>query len=194
MVTHADEAPTLSNPRLLAAVYFSALAIIFTLTIDTLIYLLGIDQLIPLFKAIILAVLVAGGFGMLFGKRIIYSVQPYKKHVFWTAFLMTTLAIPVYNIGFVYLLHETHGTLFVHSTFMYWLTVYFIVLIYSFIVAGIWIAILTGLAAIFLRGHLVYYLLHSLNTERDTPVHSTHDDSPLEYTLDNLPKKTHDRT
>jgi hypothetical protein len=37
------------------------------------------------------------------------------------------------------------------------------VLLYSFILAGVWLAIVAGLAAVYLRGHIVYYILQSQN-------------------------------
>ena len=43
---------------------------------------------------------------------------------------------------------------------------YLFVLAYSFILAGIWLAIAAGLAAMYLRGYLEYYILQSLYQRR----------------------------
>lgn len=164
-----DEALTISNPRLLSAIYFSLLAIIITIAIDLALYLLGIGLSIPLFKAILLSVVIAATFGALFGEKIVHSRQPYKKPAFWWAFLMVMLAVPVYTLGFFILLKQHHPTLFLNATTQHLIYLYLVVLLYSFILAGIWLALFAGIAAIFLRGSLVYFLLRSLYVRRKSP-------------------------
>ena len=161
-----DEALTISNPRLLAAVYFSLLAIITTIALDTLIYVLGISQFLPISKAIVLGVIVAACFGALFGERIVHSEKPYCRHVFLWAFLMVISALPVYNLGFLYLLQENHADLFIRASLTHWVHLYLLVLGYSFILVGLWLAIAAGLAAMYLRGYVVYYIMQSLCQRR----------------------------
>ena len=50
---------------------------------------------------------------------------------------------------------------FAHASLNDLLELYLFVLIYSFIMAGLWLAIRSGIAAIYLRGHVVYYILQS---------------------------------
>ncbi len=163
MKKQTDEALSISNPRLLVAVYFSLLAIVATIIIDTLLYAIGFEQILPISKAIFLAVIVAACFGALFGKRILYSEKPYRRHVFFWAFLMVIAALPIYNFGFIFLLKENHASLFTHATIGHLVYLYLFVLLYSFILAGVWLAIVAGLAAVYLRGHIVYYILQSQN-------------------------------
>ena len=169
MKKQKDEALSISNPRLLTAVYFSLLAIVVTIIIDTLLYSIGIEQLLPISKAIFLSVIVAACFGALFGKRIIYSEKPFHQRVFFWAFLMVIVALPIYNLGFIFLLKENHAALFAHATFSHLLYLYLFVLLYSFILAGVWLAIIAGLAAVYLRGHVVYYILQSQYKRRKGP-------------------------
>ena len=164
-----DQALTLSNPRTLAAVFFSMLAIIATLVVDMVLYALGIKQLVPISEAILLGVIVALFFGALFGERIVHSQKPYTKHVFFWAFLMVVVALPVYNIGIIYLMRENHITLFSHASLKQLVSLYLFVLMYSFILAGVWLAILAGLAALYLRGHIVYYILQSRYQRGENP-------------------------
>lgn len=164
-----DEALDISNPRMLSAIYFSLLAIIATILLDTVFYTLGVEQLLPIFKSIILAVVIAAGFGALFGKRIIYSQKPYKNKAFWWAFLMVISALPVYTLGFMLFLHHHHPDLFHGAAMLSIISMYFIVLLYGFLLAGFWFALIAGVAAIYLRGHLVYHLLNSLYVRRRTP-------------------------
>ncbi len=166
-----DDALTLPNPRLLTAVYFSLLAIIVTIVMDLLLYAIGVEQFLPISKAIFLSVIVAACFGALFGKRIILTEKPYIKHTFLWACLMVITALPFYNIGFIYLLQENHASLFAHATMMNFVYLYLFVLLYSFILAGVWLAIIAGLAAIYLRKHLVYYILQSKQQSQE-PEHS----------------------
>lgn len=172
MKTKLDEALFISNPRIISAVYFAVLAIVANIIIDALLYAIGIEQLLPVSKAIILAAVVAACFGALFGERIVHSDNPYKKHAFYWAFLMVILALPIYNLGLLYLLREKHMELFAHASFWHLIYLYLFVLVYSFILAGVWLAVIAGLAAIYLRGHVVYYILqsHYKKPERPTEV------------------------
>lgn len=161
MEAKQDEALTIPNARLLSAVYFGLLAIVATIIFDSLLYAIGFEQLMPISKAILLAVIIAVAFGALFGERIVHSHKPYHKHAFLWAFFMVLIALPVYNLGFIYLLKENHHELFSHTTFVHLAYLYLFVLLYSFILAGVWLAVVAGLAAIYLRGYLVYYLLET---------------------------------
>jgi len=161
-----DEALTLSNPRLLTGIYFSLLAVIATLSIDALLYWAGVIQFVSISQEIFLAVIVAACFGALFGERIVHCKKPYRKHVFLWAFLMVIVALPIYNLGFLYFMKENHAEFFKHTTIEQLISLYLFVSVYSFILAGVWLAILAGVAALFLRGYLVYYIKQSLYKQR----------------------------
>ena len=156
-----DEAIELSNPRLLTGIYYGLLAIIATIMMDSLLFALGIEKILPIFKAILLAVIIASLSGALFGKRIVHSKKPFKTRVFLWGFFMVLVAMPIYDLGLVYLLIEAHPMQFAHANYNDILNLYLFVFIYSFIMAGVWLAILSGVAAIYLRGHVVYYILQS---------------------------------
>ncbi|MDI9818115.1 MULTISPECIES: hypothetical protein [unclassified Legionella] len=156
-----DQALTISNPRLLAAIYFALLAIIATCLIDLFLYLMGMEQLLPLFKAILLGVVIAACFGALFGKLIIHSSKPYRRKAFLWGFLMVVAALPFYDLGFLLLIQGRYTAAFEGATFPQMLLLYLFILPYSFILAGLWLAIAAGFAAMYLRGHLVYDILHS---------------------------------
>lgn len=158
-----DEALGIPNARLLSAIYFSLLAIILTIAIDTSIYLLGIEQLLPVAQEILLSVMISALFGALFGERIVHSTKPFYMHVFFWAVLMVILALPIYNIGFLFLFKEHHHLVFTHTTLTQLGYLYLLIMVYSFLLIGVWLAIVAGFAAVFLRGYLVYYIMHSLN-------------------------------
>lgn len=164
-----DEVLSISNPRMISAIYFSALAIIASIIIDTVLYVLGVRQLLPIHQSIFLAVVVAAVFGALFGKKIVHSPRPYWKHTFWSAFLMVLLALPFYNLGFIYLFQQHHDAVFSGASFKHLFYLYWITLVYSFILAGAWLALLAGLAAVYLRARLVHYLLLALYQRRKKP-------------------------
>lgn len=155
-----DNALTLSNPRLLTALYFALLAVIATCIIDTALFLLGAEQFLPLFKAILLAVIVAGCFGALFGKRIVHCHKPYRRKAFLYGCLMVLVALPFYVLGF-FLLQENPALSSANMNLTELIANYLFILFYSFIIAGLWLAIAAGFAAMYLRGHLVYDILHS---------------------------------
>lgn len=156
-----DEAFTLSNPRLLSAGFFALLAVIITIAIDFTFDFLGIERMLPTYQAILLAVVIAAIFGALFGERIVHSPYPYKKRTFIAGFLMVILALPFYDLIFLYLFKRYHPDSFIDFRLGDFFNMYLFVLLYSFLLAGLWLAISAGLAAIYLRGQLVYDILHS---------------------------------
>lgn len=168
-----DEALTLSNPRLLSAAYFGLLAILATMILNLILYLLGIEQIIPIGESIALAAFVAACFGALFGERIVHSRAPYAKTVFFWAFLMVLVAMPVYNVWLIALLRMHYPANFLNASLSHSLRLYGDSLLYGFVFIGFWYALIAGLAAVYLRGHLVYYLTHSLYRRRMPPEKST---------------------
>ena len=58
MTEEKDEALEISNPRLLCAIYFTLLAVIANQAIDTFLYAVGVQELLPIYKAILLAVVI----------------------------------------------------------------------------------------------------------------------------------------
>jgi hypothetical protein len=156
-----DEALDLSNSRLLAAAYFSLLAVIITIVLDTILYAMGITQLIPTFEALILAFLFAACFGAIFGEKIIHTPKPYGRKAFLWGFLMVIAALPFYDVIFLYLLNKHHPTMLEGLSFGNVVLAYLFVVLYSFLLAGLWLAIAAGFAAMYLRGHVVYDILHS---------------------------------
>lgn len=163
---HDNDGEQISHPRLLSAIYFCLLAVIATIVIDCVVYALGVSQFVPLSQALLWAVVVSAGFGALFGKKIIQSTFPYRKKAFLGAFLMVLSALPVYDAGFVLLFYIDNPLMFGDDFFFQLTSFYLFVLWFSLILAGIWLAIAAGFAALFLRGFLAYHLMHSLSRKR----------------------------
>ena len=164
-----DEALTLSNPRLLSAAYFCLLGVIVTIVINLLLYSFGITQLIPFFQAILLAAVLAACFGAIFGKKIVHSSPPYNRKAFFWGFLMVIAALPFYDLVFLYLINHYNPKVLDGLSSGNILMAYLFVILYSFILAGLWLAIAAGLAAMYLRGHFVYDILHSKNDRLKEP-------------------------
>lgn len=169
MEKRADDALSLANPRLLSAAYFGLLAVIATIVVDSFLYWSGFEQIISVTKAVLLSAVVGGLFGLLFGRLIIKSERPYRKRVFWLGFFMVLLALPIFDLGILYFITDlkNYSETNPPPNFNHLLVVYLFILFYSFIMLGLWLAILAGLAAIFLRGHLVYSIMHSDEEQRD---------------------------
>lgn len=156
-----DPALTISNPRLLAAIYFGLLSVVGTILINAFLSLLGISELIPLFKAIILGVLIAGGMGALFGEHIVHSASPYNSKVFFLGFIMVIASLPLFDLGLVALMLQEHTNLIVAPQIQSTIYLYLFVVGYSYALFGILLACASGLAALYLRSQLVYDLLHT---------------------------------
>jgi hypothetical protein len=156
-----DPALTISNPRLLAAIYFGLLSVVGTILINAFLTLFSINELIPVFEAILIGVLVASCTGALFGEQIVHCKKPYKRRVFWLGFIMVIASLPVFDLGLFICMVLENSTPTPITGIPSMLYSYLIVLAYSYILFGIFLAIASGLAALYLRGRLVYDILHT---------------------------------
>lgn len=160
MKTH-DPALYFSNPRLLGAIYFGLLSVVGTILIDAFLSLIGIEEFVPLFEAIIVGMIVASATGALFGKQIIHCPKPYFAKTFAIGFMMVILSLPFFALGLVFFMEKGATALFSISSFKNLAYSYLVILGYSYILFGILLAIASGCAAIYLRGWLVYDILHT---------------------------------
>ncbi len=161
MMTKKDSALSISNPRLIAGIYFGLLSVVGTILINAFLTLIGIQELIPVFESILIGVLVAGVTGALFGEQIVHCKKPYKKKVFGLGFIMVIASLPIFDLGLVFCMlleHTTPTNLLAIQSMVY---LYLVVLAYSYILFGFWLAIASGLAAMYLRAKLVYDILHT---------------------------------
>ncbi|CAM2959409.1 Uncharacterised protein [Legionella steigerwaltii] len=156
-----DPALNFSNPRLLAAVYYGLLSVVGTILIDALLTTLGIEELVPLFKAIILGMIVASITGAIFGKSIVHCPRPYKRKTFLLGFIMVLVSLPFFDLGLVLSMDTSNNQALPINNFHDFVYAYFIVLGYSYILFGFLLAIASGFASIFLRGHFVYQILRT---------------------------------
>jgi len=108
IMSKKDLAMQITNARLISCVYFALLAVVATIIIDTFLYILGVDELIPTFWAVILATIIAAIFGALFGEKIIHVEKKYLSNSFKWGFLMVLAALPVYDLGFFFLIQHHH--------------------------------------------------------------------------------------
>ena len=158
-----DRALKFRDARILSAVYFGLLALSFTLLLDAIVYVLGFIQIIPLFEGALLAIFTASIFGALFGKKIVFCPIPFKSRVFILGWLMTILALPVYDIGLLIFYINDHIEFFTDLSAFVLLKLYFVILFESFVLVAFWLAIISGLAAIYLRARIIYYIYDSLD-------------------------------
>lgn len=156
-----DPALTISNPRILAAIYFGLLSVVGTILINAFLTSVGVEEIIPIFQAIILGMIVASCTGALFGEHIVHCKKPYKTKTFWLGFTMVIASLPIFDLGLLLLMSEANAKLFSIAKFRDLVHFYLVILAYSYILFGFVLAILSGLAAMYLRGQLVYDILHT---------------------------------
>lgn len=155
-----DSALTISNSRLLAGIYFGLLSVVGTILINAFLTFIGIKELIPLFEAIIIGVVVAGCTGALFGEQIVHCPNPYKKRVFLLGFIMVIASLPFFAFGLTVCMILEKTTPVPIDGILSMMYLYISVLASSYVLFGILLAIASGLAALYLRGQLVYDILH----------------------------------
>jgi hypothetical protein len=156
-----DPALYFSNPRLLCAIYFGVLSVVGTILIDALLTLLGIEEIVPLYQAILIGMIVASATGALFGRQIIQCPRPFRLKTFWIGFTMVLASLPFFALGLVLCMSEEGSTLFSITNFKDLAYTYVMVLAYSYVIFGFFLAIASGIAAVYLRGWLVYDILHT---------------------------------
>lgn len=165
-MSREDPAVKFSNPRLLAAIYFGLLSVVGTILTNAFLSSIGIEEIIPVFQAIILGMAVASATGALFGEKIIHCKKPYKLKTFLIGFFMVIGSLPVFDLGLLYFMEKSNTVLFSIVKFHDIAISYFIVLGYSYILFGFILAIGSGLASMYLRGQLVYDVLYSDEQQR----------------------------
>lgn len=156
-----DPALAMSHPRLLAAIYFGLLSVPGTIIINALLDSIGVDQIIPVFKAVILGLFVAVCTGAIFGKSIVHCKKPYKSKTFWLGFTMIIASLPIFDLGLLLFMTEEYAKLFSIAKFHDLVYFYLVILAYSYILFGFVLAIIAGFTAMYLRGQLVYDILHT---------------------------------
>ncbi|KTD54336.1 hypothetical protein Lsai_3158 [Legionella sainthelensi] len=156
-----DPALTISNPRLLAAVYYGLLSVVGTILIDVLLTSLDIMEIVPLFQSIVLGVIVAAITGAIFGELIVHCPKPYKLKTFMLGFVMVLLSLPFFDLGLMYFIEESERPIFKITNFQDLFLSYLSVLGHSYILFGFLLAIAAGVASMYLRGLFVYQILHT---------------------------------
>ncbi|KGP62301.1 hypothetical protein EP47_12675 [Legionella norrlandica] len=181
-----DPALSMSNPRLLAAIYFGLLSVAGTILINAFLTSIGIEEIIPVYQSVILGMIVASSTGAIFGEAIVHCKKPYKVKTFWLGFSMVIASLPVFDLGVVFLMKEDYAKIFEATTLTGFVVFYLIVLAYSYILFGILLAVASGLAAMYLRGQLVYDILHTKTRRR-----RKHKDALAESESEHHPHKIH---
>lgn len=156
-----DEVFAFSNPRLLSAIYFGLLSVVGTMLINALLSILNIDNGAPLFKAVLWGMFVASCTGAIFGRHIIYCKKPYQIKTFLIGFFMVLISLPVFDFGILLLMQQTKDSLYSISNWHEFVHVFMLIFGYSYVLFGFVLAIGSGLAAMYLRGRLVYDILHT---------------------------------
>lgn len=162
-----DPALKISNPRLIAAIYFGLLSVVGTILINAFLTLIGIQELIPVFQAILIGVVVASCTGALFGEHIVHCKKPYKQKVFYLGFIMVIASLPVFDLGLVLAMIWENSTFMPITGIKSIIFLYLTVLFYSYLLFGFLLAIASGFAAMYLRTQLVYDILH---TYKESPI------------------------
>lgn len=156
-----DLALRFPNPRMLAAVYFGLLSVAATLLINAFLSSLGIQDIVPLFQAVLLGMLVASATGALFGEHLIHCKKPYKIKAFWIGFIMVMSSLPVFDLGLLYMMQEPYTAYFPVGRIQDLIYSYLLLVVYSYVLFGIFLGIASGVAALYLRGQIVYDILHT---------------------------------
>lgn len=156
-----DQAMKFHNTRLLSAVYFGLLSVVGTILTDGFLSIMGVPRVIPEFQGILLGMLVASIMGALCGELIIHCKKPYLTKTFIIGFFMVIVSLPVFDLGILYFVSQSNPALYSLAQQQGLLYLYLYILGYSYLLFGLVLAVASGIAAMFLRGHMVYDVMHT---------------------------------
>lgn len=160
-MTKRDPALIFAYPRLLSTIYYGLLSVVGTILINAFLTTIGIENIVPLFQAIILGMVVASITGALCGKKIIYCPWPYKRKTFLIGFMMVLLSLPFFGLGLELFMIQSENPIIKITNFSEFVSAYVIILGYSYILFGFLLAIASGIFSVYLRDKFVYYVLHT---------------------------------
>ncbi|CAM2974618.1 hypothetical protein [Legionella worsleiensis] len=158
-MTKKDPALDCPNPRLISAVYFGLLSVVGTVLTNAFLTSMGVKEAIPLFQAVILGMFVSACTGAIMGERIIHCPKPYKTKTFFIGFTMVIASLPVFDLGLFLFMIVERSELLPVAQLDKMIEFYLFILAYTYISFGVLLAICSGVAAMFLRGQLVYDIL-----------------------------------
>lgn len=165
-----DPALSISNPRLLAAIYYGLLSVVATILIDAFLVSLGIQEIVPLFQSILLGMIIASATGAIFGEKVVHCHKPYGVKTFWLGFLMVMVSLPFFDLGLLMLI-DPNNLMLPTGSLRHVIHSYAVILFYSYFLFGFLLATAAGLASMYLRGQLVYDILHKYGGRKHKTKH-----------------------
>ncbi len=159
-----------SNFRVITAAFFGIMAVVMTFFVDSVLYYLGVSEILPIFKSVLLAAVVASIFAALFAGKIFRCDISHKRCIFGWGFFMTIIGLPFYNLGLVMLMYFENPEAYSDAPLYMLFHVYLFTFTTIFILVGLWLAIIAGFLAIYLRKKLAPDIMHSENMNRELPV------------------------
>lgn len=162
----SDDALYIRSPRLLTAAYFGMLAVIASVFVSVVFYILNFKQMLPIFVIIFLALGVGTLVGALFGQLIVYAKRPFRIKVYCYGFILVLLALAVYDLGFLALYYFFRDNNLAALSYNGIFALYSTLLLQSVLLVGFWLAVLGGFAAVYLRSCLVYVIMDSDDEHR----------------------------
>jgi len=136
--------------RIKASAYASLLAIVAMVLAFTFFSLIGLKDMLPFYKSLVMAMLTAALVGGLLGRSLLYPKTLVKG--FLTGALLILLSLPIFDLSALYfMLDYFKGTDALHHYLKEYALLYEVILIYSLIFVGSWLAILCGLTNVCLQ-------------------------------------------
>ncbi|MGL5741162.1 MAG: hypothetical protein ACRCXC_00710 [Legionella sp.] len=74
---------------------------------------------------------------------------------------MVLLSLPFFDLGLVFFMNESENQIIKISNFHDFVSAYFMVLGYSYVLFGFLLALASGIASLYLRDQLVYHILYT---------------------------------
>ena len=140
--------------RKFSGIYYAIISILVTLVVQSTLYLFKASGLIPFFQGLLLALITAYVSGAIFGKRIAKTAPPYKLKCFLWGVLVIIVALPFYSLGLTYLFQLNHPSAILSNSKLSEFSALYLAILSYCAVLGLFLSILSGIAAIYFRDKL----------------------------------------
>ena len=134
----------INTQQVMACLYMLIFSLICTCLALLALSSIGLSGLLPFDKSLLLSSFLGLCLGLIKTKSLTH-VHLSHKRAFILGLTLFLLILPLFDIGAVFMMkNQFHGTISFHDKITEYLTLYVVILIYSFLFIGSWLSLISG--------------------------------------------------
>lgn len=140
------------SPRIIAAIFYTIISLLATILVQLMLHGFGMGELIPWHYSLLLTPPIAWCSAWCFGRLIIFGKSRRKLLCFFWGVCVVLVSLPLYDLCLLFLLRHIHPSMYrAGESLAAYFQLYLMMVCYSLILIGSWLALLSGFAALYLR-------------------------------------------